>query len=329
MNNDLLKQYGLSESIIQESFCDLSLEVGRVITQNKGRYHLQTKTNIIEAEVSGKFMFLAKHDKEYPQIGDWVHFQRASETFGVIQKVFTRTSELSRKIAGRTFETQIIASNIDIVFICMGLDLDYNIRRLERYLSIVWNSRARPVVVLTKSDLSSQVDLQRYEVEKLAIGSDVVVCSNINGDGYKEIVPYLEKAKTIACIGSSGVGKSTLTNFIMGIQVMKTGNVRNDSRGRHTTTSRELFLSPYGCIVIDTPGMREIQIVADDLEMAFSDIEEIGLFCKYRDCTHTVEPGCKVLEAIELGELEYSRLKNYQKMLRELKRQETINKVKK
>lgn len=324
----LLRKMGLSDEFIQSFQVENNFEIARVISQNRGRFQLQTETNIVSASVSGKFMYNAVTDIDYPQIGDWVSFSRADESSGVIDKVFPRYSELLRKASGKNPKAQMIATNIDIVFICMGMDLDYNIRRLERYLGIVWQSRAIPVVVLTKSDMATQYHQQLNEVASISIGADVITCSNQMTDGYDSLMPYLKPCKTLAFIGSSGVGKSTMINFILSEDVMKTNSVRNDSRGRHTTTSRELFLSPYGCSVIDTPGMREIQIEESNLDQAFQDIEMIAEKCRFRDCTHTVEPGCQVLCAVEEGELEYSRLKNYHKMVRELKRIDSIKKTK-
>ena len=328
LNYELLQQYGLSLGLIQKEQLN-SAEIGRIVTQNRGRYLLQTESNMIDAEVSGKFMYQATSDSSYPQIGDFVEFTRFDESLAIINKVYPRTTELSRKASGKTFETQMIATNIDTVFICMGLDLDYNLRRMERYLGIVWNSHAMPVVVLTKSDMAQDALIKKAEVQRLAIGAEVIMVSNVTEQGFREIIPYLIPKKTIAFIGSSGVGKSTLINFIMGEETMKTGSVRHDSRGRHTTTSRELYLSPLGCIVIDTPGMREIQIQEADLELTFSDIDDLSNDCKYRDCTHTVEPGCRVLLAVEEGKLESARLKNYHKMQRELLRISAIKRSKK
>lgn len=202
----------------------------------------------------------------------------------------------------------------------MSLNNDFNLRRLERYISIAWNSGAVPVVVLTKADLCGDLDYKLLEVSSVAAGVDVLVTNTISQNGYEQIYPYLAEGKTIAFIGSSGVGKSTLINCLLGEKYLDTNGLRNDDKGRHTTTHRELILLPSGGMVIDTPGMRELGMWDADagIDQTFSDIETLAKHCRFRDCTHSgSEPGCAVQDAIERGELSIDRLRSYQKLMNE------------
>ncbi|WP_418791922.1 ribosome small subunit-dependent GTPase A [Phosphitispora sp. TUW77] len=322
MSKNNLYNIGLSERFIQEAeMYDSNLHLARVSAQHKDMYRVITESGEIWAEISGKLSYSASVSADYPVVGDWVLVDRIDDNNGyaIIHHILTRKSCFERKAAGTGQERQKIAANIDTVFICMSLNNDFNVRRIERYLAIAWDSMAVPVIVLTKSDLCSDLPTKLKELESVAIGVDVVITTSMNGDGYTGIGKYLHKGKTIAFIGSSGVGKSTLINKLLGEQVLVTKEIRGDDKGRHTTTHRQLLvLSDGGGVVIDTPGMREIQIAGADLSRSFADIEELAEKCRFRDCKHESEPQCAVKKAIEDGTLSVKRFENYKKLQREM-----------
>lgn len=291
--------------------------VGRILSQEKGLYRLISEAGEQPAEVSGKFRYNAASASDFPAVGDFVVTDcNSRQGHAVIHGILPRKSVFIRKAAGTGNKEQVIAANIDTVFICMSLNHDFNLRRLERYLSVAWNSGAMPVIVLTKSDLCSDVEPFLRSVESVAVGTDVVVTCAMGEDGINKLLPYIREGKTVALIGSSGVGKSTLINRLLGEDRLDTNGLRNDDKGRHTTTRRELFLLKKGGMVIDTPGMRELGLWDTDegLDRTFSDIETLAAGCRFRDCSHTGEPGCAVREAIMKGELPEERLQSYQKL---------------
>ena len=316
-----MKQYGLTETFEKSAERYEDLTVARVLSQEKGNYRLISSNGEKWGEISGRFHYDVQAKSEYPAVGDFVMTDwNKSGGNAVIHHVLPRKSSFIRKAAGEKNEEQVVAANIDTVFLCMSLNHDFNMRRLERYVSIAWNSGAMPVVVLTKADLCNNLDSKMIEVSSVAAGVDILVTSAIDQDGYEQIYPYLGEGKTIACIGSSGVGKSTLINCLLGKKYLETNGLRNDDKGRHTTTHRELILLPSGGMVIDTPGMRELGMwdAGDGIDQTFSDIEKLARSCRFRDCSHSGnEPGCAVQEAVERGELSLDRLRSYQKLMNE------------
>lgn len=293
-------------------------KLGRVVTEQKGSYRVMTHSEELLCKISGRLRFETVSREDLPAVGDWVQI---NEEGSIIEKVLPRTSKFSRKKAGQEAEEQIIAANIDTIFILSSLNDELNIGRIERYLLLCWESGANPVVVLTKADTCPNSDEKRKEVESKLYGVKVLTISSITKEGIEELNPFLEMGKTIALAGSSGVGKSTLTNLLIDAIVQKTNEIREtDDKGRHTTTHRELFLLENGASIIDTPGMREIQLWQgnEGLSTQFNDIEEFARSCRFNDCSHEGEPGCRINEAILTGELDRNRLSQYQKLQREI-----------
>ncbi|MNO51498.1 putative ribosome biogenesis GTPase RsgA [compost metagenome] len=316
-----MNNVGLTDKFIQESLHFKDLKIGRISSQYKDLYKVITVNGEFTAEISGKFRYEARLLSDYPAVGDFVMLDREDDSNGhiIIHHVLSRNTAFERKAAGTANDVQVVATNMDIVFICMALNNDYNLRRLERYLSIAWDSGATPVVVLTKADLCEDVQARINEVSSVAIGADVVVTTGLSEDGFLRMKSYIEREKTYAFIGSSGVGKSTLINRLMGTSVMETSGTRNDDKGRHTTTRRELLVLPDGGVIIDTPGMRELGIESADLSRSFSDIDSLALQCKFTDCSHQNEPKCAVQQAINTGRLSAERLASYNKLKKEAK----------
>lgn len=321
LNNIDMKNIGLTEEFIQESKIYKDLFIGRVSSQSKNLYNVITEKGDIVAEISGKYHYSVKGISEYPAVGDFVMIDRTnnSQGNGIIHRILSRKSVFAREMAGTKEDIQIVATNIDTVFICMSLNNDFNLRRLERYLSIAWASGAVPVIVLTKSDLCKDIEVKLTEISSVAIGIEVLVTTSTSGEGYQSLKKFLSSGRTVAFIGSSGVGKSTLINCLIGQNVLDTNGIRNDDKGRHTTTRRELFMLPNLGVVIDTPGMRELGIISADLTKAFSEIDELAFDCKFNDCTHKNEPNCAVQKAIKDGVLSVERLESYWKLEKEAK----------
>jgi ribosome biogenesis GTPase / thiamine phosphate phosphatase len=261
-------------------------------------------------------------DAELPAVGDWVAARPLpGERKAVIEAVLPRRSTFTRKEAWRRTAEQVVAANVDTVFLVAALGLDLNPRRLERYLVAAWESGAQPAVVLTKADLEPEHAAAVLDVEAVAIGVPVHVISAVSGEGLDELDPYLGRGKTVALLGSSGVGKSTLVNRLAGREVLVTRELRADGRGRHTTTHRELVVLPGGGLFLDTPGMRELQLWADEeaLEGIFEDVTELAAGCRFNDCAHDREPGCAVKAALAEGSLPVERWESYLKLQRELR----------
>ena len=271
------------------------------------------------AEIAGKLRHGAMALSDYPAVGDFVMLSLPDDNPGhaIIHQVLERKSAFTRRAAGSDDATQIVAANVDVVFICMSLNNNYNPNRLERYLSVAWNSGALPVIVLTKSDLCADLSCVLDEMVTVAAGVEVVVTSINDPASYDGLFSYLKPGVTASFIGSSGVGKSTLVNFLAGKEIVRTSHIGQNDKGRHTTTHRELLLLPRGGMVIDTPGMRELGVESVNLVRSFEDVAALTSQCRFDNCTHGTEPGCAVTQALERGELDARRWANYQKLKRE------------
>lgn len=299
-----------------------AFEVGRVISEHKERYIVKTENGEFDAEITGNMRFSAKNREDFPAVGDWVALTVYDSGFSIIHKILPRFSIISRQAVGHSGEIQIIAANIDYALLVQAVDRDFNINRLERYLTICYSSKVKPIIVLTKTDLiNDQTKAKIIESIYQRINNiPVFAISNETQDGYEALKQVIEKGKTFCMLGSSGVGKSTLTNILSGRNVMKTNSIsESTNKGRHVTSHRELIVLENGGILIDNPGMREVGIVdnAGGLESAFDAIFRLSQSCRYKDCTHTSETGCSVIEAVEKGELDKSSYENFLKLEKE------------
>lgn len=325
-----LKDLGWNEILNNcfEPFAEKGFEVGRISAQYRNQYKVLTTWGEIRALVSGKMRHNAACRSDFPTVGDWVVLEHCGDSNGendaqecLIQGILPRKSKFARKTAGRTSEEQIVAANIDTVFLVSALNQDFNLRRIERYLTMAWDSGATPVIILSKLDLCTDVEEKIIQVRNIAPGVDILPLSSATGEGIEAIFSYLQQGHTIALLGSSGVGKSTLINVLLGEEKQATKEIREkDSRGRHTTTSRELFLLPQGGIIIDTPGMRELQLLGNEEGMAetFEDIYAYAQSCRFSDCRHEKEPGCAVQKAIAEGKLSPKRWESFKKLEKEV-----------
>ena len=297
------------------------LTPARVTLEHQHIYTVQTAEGESLATVAGGLRHRAAGRNEFPAVGDWVALTPPGQgRRGIIQVILPRRSKFSRKVAGRETTEQVVAANIDTVFLMMGLDNDYNLRRIERYLITARDGGASPVVVLNKADICDDVDARVREVQSVAQPAPVLAVSTKQGGLIGILDAYLIPGRTIALLGSSGVGKSTLVNRLVGHQMQQTREVRaNDDRGRHTTTRRELIMVTNGALLIDTPGLRELQLwdSAGGMDATFDDIEGLGAGCRFRDCHHDAEPGCAVKLAVDAGQLDSSRLESYRQLRRE------------
>jgi ribosome biogenesis GTPase len=294
----------------------------RVAREHKELYSVYTEHGELAAKVSGRMRHGAASRADFPAVGDWVAVEpRPEEARATIRALLPRKSSFSRKVAWARTEEQVVAANVDTVFLVCGLGNDFNPRRIERYLTVAWASGAKPVIVLNKCDLCPDVAQSIGEAETVAFGVPIFAASALSGQGLDELRAYIVPGSTSALLGSSGVGKSSLINRLTGSDDLPVGEVReHDGRGRHITTWRELIMVPGGGVVIDTPGMRELQLWAEreSLEGSFEDIADLARACRFTDCGHKTEPGCAVKQAIEEGRLEDARLRSYGKLQREL-----------
>ena len=297
------------------------LQPGRVGIEHRGAYVVHTSLGEMWAETTGAMLHRATGKADLPCIGDWVAVHvRLREKRATIGAVLPRRTRFSRNVAGFTTDEQVLAANIDVALLVSALDADLNLRRLERYLTMAWASGASPVVVLTKADLCSDSTRAMEDVASVAIGVPIHATSAVTGQGVDELWRYLHGNRTAVLLGSSGVGKSSLINELAGEDRQEVQHLREDGKGRHTTTRRELLVLDRGGIVIDTPGLRELQLWDENegLDETFAEIATLAGDCRFRDCRHEKEPGCAVVRALEQGLLEPGRYEGYKKLEREL-----------
>lgn len=310
---------------IEKSRIENNLEdfdIGRVISEHKERYIVKTEKGEFEAEITGNLRFSAKGREDFPAVGDWVALTMYDSGFSIIHEILPRFSIISRQSVSQFGEVQIIATNIDYAFLIQAVDRDFNINRLERYLTICYSSDVSPIIVLSKTDL---IDEQRMngilnDIKLRIKNVPVTAISNETQNGYEAIKKTIEKGKTYCMLGSSGVGKSTLLNNLSGRTIMRTDTIsQSTNKGRHVTSHRELIILENGGILVDNPGMREVGIAdtTSGLEITFDKIVSLSQNCKFKDCTHTRETGCSILEAVEKGDIDKNSYENYLKLERE------------
>lgn len=299
------------------------LSVARITRVDRDRYLVRNELSEVQAEAIGKLFYSVESSQDLPCVGDWALVQYYNDgTLAIIHELLPRKSFLRRKAAGKKVDYQMIASNIDTAFIMQSCDTNFNVRRLERYLVMVADGRIEPIILLSKSDLISEADLKKRfsEIEHAGISARVLALSCTTGAGLQTLRGALERGRTYCLIGSSGVGKTTLLNYLLEREEYATGPVREkDGRGRHTTAQRHLSVLDNGALMIDTPGMRELGVIdaGDAIDESFADIHELGLSCRFKDCTHTIEKGCAILQAVEHGLLDPKRHHNYLKLMKE------------
>jgi ribosome biogenesis GTPase len=306
----------------QSQIADTTEELmpARVAEEQRAAYLLLAERGALEATVTGRMMHDAAGREDFPAVGDWVLARKLpGEERAVIHRTLERRTRLSRKVAGERVDEQIMAANVDAVFVVSSLNHDLNLRRIERYLTVVWESGATPVIVLNKSDLADDRQALLASVEGIAPGVDVHVTSAATGEGVQAITRYVTPGRTIAFIGSSGVGKSSLVNCLLAGEMQPVRELSFFDKGRHTTTSRQMLAVPGGGLIIDTPGLRELALwdAEAGMSQAFSDVEDLARACAFSDCQHRSEPGCAVQDALAAGELDLGRLESYRKLQRE------------
>ena len=297
-------------------------QIGRVVAEHKERYTIKTAAGDLEAEITGNMRFSANSREDFPATGDWVALTIYDPDFAIIHHILPRFSIIKRQAVGQFGEIQIIAANIDVAFIVQSIDRDFNINRLERYLTVCNDSKISPIIVLSKTDLIGEHRISELlETIKIRIKDvPIIPISNVSTDGYDKLKAVIKRGKTYCLLGSSGVGKSTLTNNLSDKAVMRTDTISpSTNKGKHVTSHRELIILESGGILVDNPGMREVGIADSEegLDKTFNDIVNLSQNCKFKDCTHTKETGCSVLKAIETGELDNAAYQNYLKMEKE------------
>lgn len=320
MQSPTLERFGWNDELARSFEAHApELVPGRVVAQHRGSWEVHTEEGDAPVEITGRLRHEAEPG-ELPVVGDWVGLRE-----GLIDAVLPRTSRFSRKTPFTEVSEQVLVANVDVAFLVMGLDeRDFKIRRLERYLTTAWEGGATPVIVLNKADLALELEAQIAETEAIAFGVPIHAVSAETGEGVEELRRHLAGNRTVVLLGSSGVGKSSIINRLIGEEHFKTGDVRSDGRGRHTTSHRELVPVPGGGVIIDTPGLRELQLweTDDGLDKAFSDVAGLIANCRFSDCEHRTEPDCAVREALADGSLPAERWESYLKLERELDRLE-------
>ena len=296
-----------------------NFEIGRIISEHRERYVVKTLKGEFEAEITGNMRFTAKSREDFPAVGDWVTLASHDFDYAIIHRILPRFSVIKRQAVGQFGSIQIIATNIDYAFLVQAADRDFNINRLERYLTICNSSKVKPVIILTKTDLIDelQVDEILKSIKARIKNVPIIPISNETKNGYEAINTFIEQGKTYCMLGSSGVGKSTLLNNLSGKSLMRTDIISQSThKGKHVTSHRELIILKNGGILIDNPGMREVGIAdtVKGLETTFDKIVRLSKNCKFKDCTHTIEIGCRVMEAVEKGEIDKASYENYLKM---------------
>jgi ribosome biogenesis GTPase len=325
MSMPTLDQLGWSAALAADHVPHAAVgrEPARIMAEDRGSYVVHAADGERRAAITGRFRHEAGGDPSaFPAVGDWVAIDGGPDD-AAIHAVLARRTAIVRQAPGKRTEAQVVGANVDVVFIVVSLNLDLNMRRLERYLAVAWESGAEPVVILSKADLVDDPGALLAEVERIAVGATILTVSAIDGRGLDEVRARIGTGRTVAFVGSSGVGKSTLLNVLAGEDRAVVREVRDDDdRGRHTTTRRQLHILPDGGLILDTPGMRELALWdSDGVEQSFSDIDELVTTCRFGNCQHNGEPGCAIAAAIESGTLETSRYEAWQKLEREARHQ--------
>ena len=300
---------------------DNDLTPARIIAEHKGLYIIRNETSVLSAKITGKMRFQASSNEDYPAVGDWVLIKALSKNQARIYKILPRKTVLKRKSSNES-ESQILVSNIDITFIVQAPDRDYNLNRFERYLALAKSGNIEPVIILNKTDLISSADLDKilFEIKNRFKNTHVYATSMVTGSGITDLKEAFNKGSTYCFIGSSGVGKSSIINVLMGKSLIRTGEISSQTnRGKHITTHRELFILESGGLLIDTPGLREIGILdsSQAIQDVFSEIYDLSKNCRFSDCTHQHEPDCAILRAVKDGTLDNDKYENYIKLSRE------------